>query len=230
MKYLLILLLLAHPLAAQTFSVIHEKTLRRDGKGKVEITDEGIAFKTDKGKDHRYWKYQDIKYFDRISSEEFTILSYEDSPVLLGRDRQYHFRITEGELTQELFNTIRSRLDKPATNRQFPDVANALYQLPVKHLHTFGGCEGILKFSEYAMYYVTDHRKDAREWRFATDVQSIWSSDRYQLEIHAYDNNRREFSRTRVYRFDLKEPLDPEVYRSLKLKLYNLDAAHRPMP
>jgi hypothetical protein len=229
MKYLLALLFLAQPLYAQTFSAIHEKSLWWDSKGKIEITDNGIAFKAEKEKDSRTWKYQDIQYFDRISGKEFAILSYEDSSILLGSDKQYHFLITEGELTEDLFDRIRNRIGKPATNRQFPKAVDAPYELPVKHLHTFGGCEGILKFTEDEIYYVTDDRKDSREWRLDTDIQSIWSSDRYQLEIYAYDNNRREFSRTRVYRFDLKKPLDPEVYRSLKLKLNNLEAVHLPI-
>jgi hypothetical protein len=229
MKYLLALLFLAQPLSAQTFSAVHEKSLWRDEKGKIEITDEGIAFKAEKEKDSRKWKYQDIQYFDRISGKEFTILTYEDTSILLGRDKQYHFLISDGELSEDLFNRIRNRIGKPATNRQFPDVVNDLYELPVKHLHTLGGCEGTLKFTNDAIYYVTDNRKDAREWHLSSDIQSIWSSDRYQLEIYAYDSNRREFSRTRVYRFDLKKPLDPEFYRSLKLKLYNLAAAHYPI-
>jgi hypothetical protein len=229
MKYLLMLIFMAQPSAAQTFNVIHEKNLWRDGRGIVEITDKGIDFISEKEKNSRSWKYEDIQYFDRISSKEFTILSYEDNSMLLGRDKQYHFLITEGELTEGIFDQLKSRLNKPATNRQFPKVVNFRYELPVKHLHTFGGCEGTLQFTEDEIYYVTDNKKDAREWRLDTDIQSIWSVDRYQLEIHAYDNNRREFSRTRVYKFDLKEPLDPEVYRSLKLKLYGLEAAHRPI-
>lgn len=221
---------MVHPLAAQTFNVIHEKALKRDGRGKIEITDEGISYTADKAKNSRSWKYEDIQYFDRISRREFTILSYEDNRLLLGRDKQYHFLITEGELTEGDFYRIRDRLHKPATNREFPDVLNVQYELPVKHRHAFGGCEGTLKFTDDEIYYVTKNKKDAREWRLATDIQSVWSSDRYQLEIQAFDNNRREFSRSRVYKFDLKEPLDPEVYRSLKLKLYNLEAAHRPLP
>lgn len=230
MRYLLILLFMAQPLIAQTFDVIHEKGLWWDGKGKIEITSEGISFSAEKEEDSRTWRYEDIQYFDRISSKEFTILSYEDVSMLLGRDKQYHFLITEGELTTESFYRIRDRLNKPATNREFSDIVNAQYELAVKHLHTFGGCEGTLKFTEDGIYYVTDHRKDAREWRFATDIQSVWSSNRYQLEIHAFDNNRREFSRTGIYKFDLKEPLDPRYYRSLKLKLYDLETVHLPMP
>jgi hypothetical protein len=230
MKYLMALLFFAQPLAAQTLSVIQEKNLWRDGKGIIEITTNGIAYKADKAKDSRNWKYQDIQYFDRISSKEFTILSYEDNHLLLGRDKQYHFRIIKGEMTEALFDEIRTRINKPATNREFPVVRNVRYELPVKHLHSFGGCEGTLKFTDDAVYYVTQNKKDARAWRLAVDVQSIWSSDPYQLEIHVYENNRREFSRTRVYHFELKRPLDPEWYRSLKLKLYQLADTHRLMP
>ena len=84
----------------------------------------------------------------------------------------------------------------------------------------------MLKFTADAIYYVTGNKEDAREWLWSRDVQSVWSINPYQLEVHAYDNNRREFSRTRIYQFDLKAPLDPEFYRTLKLKLYNLESAH----
>ena len=53
--------------------------------------------------------------------------------------------------------------------------------------------------------------------------------DRYRLEIFSYDNNRREFSHARAYHFQLKQPLDPDFYRKLKLKLYDLEAAHLPI-
>ena len=178
MNYLLILLFMVQPLAAQTFDVIHEKTLWSDSGGKIEITDDGIVFVAEKEEDSRTWRYEDIQYFDRISSKEFTILSYEDNSMLLGRDKQYHFLISEGELTTDIFYRIRDRLNRPATNREFPDAVNAQYELPVKHQHAFGGCEGTLRFTEDKIYYVTENKKDAREWRFATDIQSIWSSNR----------------------------------------------------
>jgi hypothetical protein len=229
MKYLLILLFLAQPLAAQTFPVIHEKTFWRDGHGTIEITDEGIRYASDKAKDSRSWSYQDIQSLDRISSKEFTILSYEDESRYLGRDKSYHFVITEGELTDELFRKISEKMGRPVTDRVVPDNIAVQYRIPVKHLHTFGGCEGILEFTGDSIIYATKHKADAREWKLSRDVQSVWSSDRYQLEIHVYENNRREFSRTRIYKFALKTPLDPEIYRSLKLKLYDLEADHSPI-
>lgn len=223
MKYLLILVFLAQPLAAQTFTVIHEKRLWSDGHGTFDITDEGIRYTSNKAEDSRNWTYRDIQLLDRISRKEFAILSYEDEGRYLGRDKSYHFVITEGEFTDELFRKISERMDRPATNRTIANSGIVRYQVPVKHTHTFGGCEGDLRFTGDSIIYATTHEEDAREWKLGRDVQSVWSSDPYQLEIHVYENNRREFSKTRVYKFQLKEALDLEIYRKLKLQLYDLD-------
>jgi hypothetical protein len=225
---LLMFLFIAPPLAAQDLSVVHVRDFRRDVRGTIRITDTGIVYKAEKPKDSRSWLYQDIQHFDRISEKEFSILSYENQRLLLGRDREYRFRITGGRLTDELFQKIESRLYRPVTNRVVGKIRNPEYTLPVKHLHTFGGCAGTLEFTKDAIYYQTKDKKDARDWRLGEEVQSVWSADPYQLEITAYDNNRREFSQTRLYRFELKKPLDPTFYRKLKLRLYDLEKAHRP--
>ncbi len=229
MRCLICLLLFAEALSAQTFPVVLKKRLWPDGGGRIEITEQAIAYRAEKESESRTWNYPDIQFFDRISSREFTILTYEDQRRWLGRDKQYHFVVTEGELTDALFQTIRSRLDKPAANRVIPGLEAVEYEVAVKHLHTFGGCEGTLRFTEDAIAYVTEKENDAREWSLARDVRSVWSADRYRLQIHVYENNRREFSRTRVFRFALKEPLDQVFYRSLKLRLYDLESAHLPM-
>jgi hypothetical protein len=223
MKYVFLLAICTQFLAAQMFEVKRLKRLWWDGGGQIEITNDGITYKAKKPKNSRTWKYPDLQYFDRISNKEFVILSYEDIGWRLGRDREYRFVITSGELTDEVFRQISRRLNKPLTNRVVEKVSGVRYEIPVKHQHRLGGCEGVLKFTADAIYYSTDHKKDAREWLLARDVQSVWSMHPYELEVRVYDNNRREFSRTRVYKFDLKQRLDAEFYRSLKLKLYQLE-------
>jgi hypothetical protein len=218
-------------LAAQTYPVIHQKALWFDGKGEVQFSDDAIEYRASNEKRSRRWLYQDIQHFDRISKKEFIVLSYEDQRWKLGRDRSYRFIITDGELTDAVFDEISRRLGKPVTNRVVKKSSvEKAYELPVKHLHTFGGCEGDLVFSGNAAYYVTGHAKDAREWKLDRDVESVWAPNRYQVELHVYDNNRREFSQTRVYRFQLKEPLDPEWYHDLKLRLYGLRAGQNVIP
>ena len=227
MKYVLLLLAFASFAIGETFPVIHERTLQRDRQhGQIEITDDGINYTAEHPKESRSWKYLDIQYFDRISKTEFAILTYEDQKRYLGRDHQYRFHITDGELSDATFHNISARLGRPVTNRVPAEVTDVVYSVPVKHLHAFGGCEGELKFTKDAIYYVTDYTEDAREWQLARDVQSVWSMNRYQIEVHAFDNNRREFSRTGIYKFDLKQPLDADFYRSLKLQLYRLETTH----
>ena len=225
MKHLIVLLLFSHTLAAQTLPVALKKSLWADARGELTVSQEGITFQASDQEEAHTWAYRDIQGFDRISKTEFVILSYEDQRWKLGRDRRYHFTATSGELSDELFERIRERMAKPVTNRVVGEVSGAEYQLPVKHLHSFGGCEGQLIFTPEAIYYETKHAEDRRAWRLTTEVESVWSAQPHELELHVYENNPREFSRTRIYKFSLKEPLDSEFYRRLKLKLYNLDAS-----
>ena len=224
MRHLVLLLTFVSLLPGETFSVILEKTLWRDGKGMVEIDDQGITFTAQKKGHSRSWKWLDIQYFDRVSPTEFVVLTYEDDKHLLGRDRQYHFRITQGELSNALFASISGHLNRPVTDRVAPGKIAARYVIHVKHDHGFSGSEGELQFTDDAIYYVTKHAPDGRTWRLDRDIVSVWSDDPYRLEIRAYDNNRREFSRTATYKFDLKEKLNSAFYRQLKLKLYNLES------
>ena len=233
MKLLMVIVGLAVSSSAfgeTVLEVIHKKTLALDGQGTLRITGDAIEFEARKSKNSRRWTYRDIQHFDRISPTEFVLLTYKDVGWQLGRDKQYRFQITSGELTDELLQSISEKIGRPVTNRSFGVPANVRYEVPAKHRHGLGGCEGTLIFTPDAVYYSTAHKKDARQWHLDRDVDSVWSANPYQLELHVYDNNRREFSRTRVYKFDLKQRLDSEFYRRLKLRLFELETAHHPYP
>lgn len=226
MKYAILLLGVGALLSAETFPVVLVKPLWRDGKGTLEIDDQGVTYRAN-AKKRMSWKWLDIQYFDRLSRREFVILTYKDDWKFLGRDKQFHFRITKGELGDVLFERVCERLKRPVTDRVIPPQVAAAYSIPVKREHTITGSEGVLEFSGDSIYYVTHDRRDARVWRMDRDIVSVWSDDPYRLEIRAYGNNRREFSRTATYKFNLKEKLDPEFYRQLKLRLYHLEANGR---
>lgn len=245
MKHTVLLLAFGALLSAQTLPAKLEKPLWPDRQGTIEINDEGITYTAPHEKhgpqwlgvqhvghaldrlDNRphslSWKWNDIQYFDRISRKEFAVLTYQDDWRFFGRDEQYRFRLTKGELTDSLFQSISSHLKRPVTDRVPPGKIAVVYSIPVKHDRTLGGSEGKLEFTGNAIYYVTENKTDGRTWLMDRDIAAVWSDDPYRLEIRAYDNNRREFSRTVTYKFDLKEKLDPAFYRGLKLKLYGLE-------
>jgi len=130
MRYLVLLLTFVSLLPGETVSVALEKTLWRDGKGMVEIDDQGITYTAQKRQHSRSWKWLDIQYFDRVSPTEFVVLTYEDNRRLLGRDQQYHFRILQGELSDALFASISGHLKRPVTDRVAPEKIEARYVIP----------------------------------------------------------------------------------------------------
>jgi hypothetical protein len=125
---------------------------------------------------------------------------------------------------------MTNKIGRPVIDRIPEQGPAAAPRLPVKHLKPFGGSEGNLIFGESAIYYVTDAPKQAREWRLHREIDSVWAANRYQLEVHVFEAGRHDFDDTRVYRFQLKEPLDPDLYRKLKLQLYDLRGDDRVIP
>ncbi|MFQ5739983.1 MAG: hypothetical protein ACE5JX_13330 [Acidobacteriota bacterium] len=118
-------------------------------------------------------------------------------------------------LSEKTFRSIVRHLGRPVTDR-IARTFRAEYQVAVKHLHTFGGCEGTLYFGPDWIVYETAHKEDARTWRRELEVESVWSMNRYQLELHIFEGNERGFDKTRRFRFQLKEPLDEAYYQQLR--------------
>ncbi len=223
----LFLALLVSPVgpAETAFDVIHKQRFRPDGKGMLSIADDAIRFDAADEKYSRRWAYRDIRFLDRVGPTEIILHSYENARFRLGRDKRFHFVMTAGELTVERFNHISAKIGKPAANRAFVAPERPDYEIPVKHRHPFGGCQGKLLFTESRIFYQAgdaEHGRESREWMLARDVESVWSADPYHMELHVYEGERRRSGRARIFRFDLKQKLDEEFLRELKLRLYRL--------
>jgi hypothetical protein len=205
---------------ASTIQVRHDHDPSGSCKGELSITAEGIQYETEKEKHRRVWKWTDIQTVDRKSTMEFTVLTYADQKLLLGRDQPYDFTVVEGEgLTESAFELIEQSLPRPVVDR-IPGKPTAVeYEVPVKHLHTFGGCEGVLRFGSELVVYETDHAKDSRTWRRNREVAGIWSTGPYDLELEVYEREGGDLLRTRRFRFQLKEPLNSDFYYSLRRQL-----------
>jgi hypothetical protein len=201
----------------QTLKVRHDHDPWGGCEGELVITDSGIDYRTQKEKHNRSWAWTDIQTVDRHSPEMFTVLTYADQKILLGRDQPFDFTIVDGEgMDDQVFSVISEHLPRPVVDRFPKQIETVEYEVPVKHLHTFGGCEGILRFGKDHISYETDHEEDARLWRRDREVSGVWSVNRYDLEVQVYERDGGDFNRTRNFRFQLKEPLNESYYAQLR--------------
>lgn len=209
----------AGSLLADTFRVRHDHDPWGSCTGQITVGENGIEYRSDDKQEHsRQWTWLDIQTVDRRSPHQFTILTYQDQKWLLGQDRPWNFNAVDPGavgLDDQLFSVIMKHLERPVVNRQAREI-DPEYEVPVKHLHTFGGCEGVLQFSRDWVVYDTDHEKDRRSWRRDTEVANVWSTGPYDLEIEVHERDGGDLLRTRRFHFQLKRPLDQEYYSQLR--------------
>ena len=195
-----------------TLQVEHEHTLR-NCRGTLVITPEKIEYKTDYKRDARIWEYIEIRQLTVVSPVEMELATYEDQQRMAGRDRIFKFRLLEGRITPEISALL---LEKTTLVTSVPPQSEGAPQfaIPVKHLHTFGGCSGTLKI--YADRVVFESQTDARFWRYG-DIQNFSHSERFRFEIISYENR---VGGPKAYNFQLKEELPATAYDYVWARVY----------
>ena len=217
MRLFTLMLLLAVPaLGETTFQATLERPFWKDKHGELRFSEDGIEFHAKGDKEISKWDYVDIQLFDRVSPTEIRLLTYEDVAWQLGRDRTLRFTLDSGEFTEALFAEIQPKLGRPAANRVLGNLEAPAEKLPAKHLHPLGGCEGVLLFFPDRIVFDSQQDKHDREWKLGEQLESVWSADPYDLELHTREPS------AAIWRFQLKSKLDPQLYKALKLQLYNL--------
>lgn len=205
--------------AADVLRVQHDHDPWGGCRGVLEINAEGIHYRPEgKAKHERSWNWIDIQTVDRKSKDRFTVLTYQDQKWLLGRDRPWDFTVLDQDsegLNDDLFSLVLENSSRPLVNRTAREI-EPQYEVPVKHLHTFGGCEGTLRFGKEWIVYETDHEEDQRSWRRDTEVVNIWSTGPFDLEIQVYEKEGEDLLKTRRFRFQLKKRLDEDYYALLR--------------
>ncbi len=190
-------------------------------EGELIIGEEGIEYRSPKKESHnRTWVWQNIQSVDRKSPSRLSVLTYEDQKLRLGQDKVFDFELLSADrtFTDRTLSFISDRLKKPVTDRVTEPI-DAEYQVPAKHKHALGGCEGTLYFGPETIVYDSEDASNSRKWKKDRDVANVWSANRFELEIRTYEENRRNFDKMRVFRFQLKEPLNQAYYEKLRREL-----------
>ena len=167
-------------------------------EGTLTFSPAGVRYETKEKGHSKTWNYSDARYFEIISRKEISIHSFEDSGVLrLGQDRDYDFHVTAGSISDDLYKLLVERSPRAVVSRlTIPDTA-IVQEIPVRHRHNLGGCEGVLIIGSDEINYKTSHKDDSRVWRLK-DLQSFASIDPFHLRLStAFE----------TYNFDLKLPL-----------------------
>ena len=214
-----LLVLIVTTVAAQEFkyTVELDRTIgHRDGE--LIITDKGVEYRAKREKESRTWNYDDIKLFEILSPTRLRIQTYRDRKLYLGKDESVTFKIAEGQLDHNISNFLRERTTRPFVTT-FVDQSErtSIAEIPVKHSHRFGGCEGILKVYSDKLEYEAKTGHNSRSWRWI-DIRSVGRSDLYRFEVETFEPEIGASSRS--FNFILKERMADEIYELIWGRVY----------
>ena len=199
--------------------------IRKAGNlGTLTINDAGVSFeatyKDDKTPKHPHvwrWNYQDIQQL-KVAPESLTVLTYQDNKWKLGADRKYEFELVSGKTFENAYNVLKRRLDQRFVAAIADGAASMLWEIPVKHLHSFGGDEGVLRVGPKEIVYKSAKSDESRTWRYE-DIENISSSGPFQLTITSFERARMHYGSRKGFEFELKHRLEEARYNDLWLRL-----------
>ncbi|MGB7624599.1 MAG: hypothetical protein WBN92_19805 [Terriglobia bacterium] len=215
-------------LAADSVSFGEEFTLRAKHdhlkgscSGELTVSEKGIRYQTAHVQDQRQWTFADIQEVQIISEKKLNVISYEDSRKRLGGDKIFKFELQGETLPPNLIALVESNFVKPISNRLAAENLKGQFEIPVKHLHRVGGCQGKLIITDNGISFVSERPGESRQWRYS-DLQTVASTERYELRLGTYERGPLQYGDTKEFRFQLKEPLSEVAYRFLWARINQL--------
>lgn len=218
-----LVLLLASHVNAQEFKYKVEQDRSIGHRvGELIISDKGIEYHAIKREnENRSWTYGEIKLLEILSPTSVRIWTYKDRKLYLGKDENLTFKIVEGRIDRNVSDFLRERIARPFVTSFVEEEQVALVQIPVKHAHRFGGCEGVLNVYQNRLVYESRTGHDSRSWRW-TDIRSVGRPDIYRFDVETFEPQIGASSRS--FNFILKEQMTDETYDLIWSRVF------RPVP
>jgi len=154
------------------------------------------------------WPYAEVKSFD-LGARRLVLTDYESWSHHRHGERHFRFDLAT-PVPPPVAAGLTQAVGKPVRNRDPDSAAQSLFAIAARHGARFGGSNGILRFREEGIDYITPTKSDSRSWRWA-DIQTLACLDPYHLRVGGY----RE-----TFEFDLKRALGAEEFDRLWDKLY----------
>lgn len=166
-------------------------------KGDLSINANGIEFRQQKAEPMKI-PYAEVQTF-RLEPHSLTIKTYQNRKLGLGVT-QYRFDLVQ-VVPPSVAGELAGHVRKPSQN-SVPDSGSQAVTVAAHHRTIRGGTNGVLRFHEGGIDYVSSASGDSRSWRWA-DLQTLSAPDPYHLLVFGYRDN---------YTFDLKEILPQSLY------------------
>lgn len=171
-------------------------------RGTLEIGNWGIVFRTEK-RPPVEWSFTDIQSF-YLTPYKLNIRSYKNRGWRLPGEKVYRFDLARAA-PPELAAALAKLVGKPSQNGDPNPHQPTFATIPARHSTRTGGSNGILRFNEDGIDYVTLSGRDSRSWLWA-DIQTLAHPDPYHFTVDGY----RE-----TFYFKLKQPMPPALFDRL---------------
>jgi hypothetical protein len=178
--------------------------------GMLTFTDSGVEFRPAHGTPLR-WSFVEIQTFS-FSPHRLVLTGYENRKWHLHGERSFRFDL-ESPVPPAVAAELARRVGKPVENGAPDAHAPAFATLPARRRTRGGGTNGVLRFRDSGIDYVTQSDRGARSWRW-TDIETLANPDPYHFRVGAY----RE-----TFEFELKQPMSKELFDRLWNDLYARD-------
>jgi hypothetical protein len=171
-------------------------------RGVLIIDERGVDFRPHKGAPIR-WSYENIHSF-HLTPHRLDLESYQNRSWHFPGDRTFHFDL-QNTVPPEVAAEFARRVGKPAKNALPEPQASAFATLPARRRTFGGGTNGVLRFRDTGIDYMTTSGRGSRSWRWS-DIQTIANPDPYHFRVQGY----RE-----TFEFELKQPMSRELFDRL---------------
>ncbi len=177
---------------------MHRANLIPGDHGTLLIDQTGVEFRAAHGHSLR-WTFGEIRTVF-IAPHRLVVETYLNRSLHRPGERKYRFDLVQ-PLPPALASSLAEGVQRPSQDADPEANAPALATIPVRHRAFASGTNGVLRFRQDGIDYVTASREDSRSWRWA-DLQTLSDPDPYHLSIFGYRD---------TYTFDLKAPLSRKL-------------------
>ena len=166
--------------------------------GTLRADSRGIEFVPDKGAGKR-WAVGEIRSLD-LQMHRLVLVGYDNRGWHLAGTQQFEWEVTNA-ITPANAASFAQAMGRPVRNRLPEAEAPAITVVGVRRSGHFGGSNGVLRFRQQGIDFVTEQPGESRTWRWV-DLQTLSNPDPYQLLVFGYRD---------TYAFELKAVLSREV-------------------